>query len=201
MSIRDSLSQWMARPMQTREDEFDEVSKDQNVEDPVWPSAPLEPDVQTIRVPTAPFAPDPEASGEVRLIDGVLDFMEEVAEEIFSPDKEPEKKDSRYKAPVLDVQERAATSWRATSYNIASGGGTRILTARDDRVRAIVSNWGPGIAYLSHVTGSNIGGSNVIQIPVNGTREFRTADEIYAYPAVAGTTQIVDVQDEYGKPE
>lgn len=198
------LSDWMRTPVKVEEDAYDRDAARQNPGDEqgfVWPSAPVEPDVQQVDV----MNPDPEGRTEVRLLDGVLDFVDDIVEDFFdtrtteTPLDRAQK--STHAAKVLDVAERAATSWRAGQFNVSAQGGTKIVSERDDRRRVVVTNWGPGICYLSHEKGALITGTNVVQIPVNGSRTFNHADEIWAYPAVVGTTQSVDVQDEYGTPE
>ena len=198
------LSDWMRTPLKVEEDEFDRVSVDQDVTDPVWPSAPVEPDVQQVDIQN----PDPEGRTEIRLLDGVLDFVDDIVEEVFDVTPEP-KPSGNGRGPVLDVQNRAATSWRGTTFSVDSPGGIKVVTERDDRTRVVVTNWSTGIVYLGPATGGGPGMPNCVQLaayaPATPTsmnsREFRTADEIWAYPAVAGTAQLIDVQDEYGAPE
>ena len=201
-----ALKDWMNRPLKVQEDTFDVESAEQDVTDPVWPSAPLEPDVQNVRTHNDA---DPD-TGEVRTLSGALDFLTNVVEDVFDipdNDKTTPKVDGRHRGPTVDVNQRAATSWRGGTFDIQAVGGTKIVSERDDRTRVVVTNHGPGVAYLSAQKGGVISGPNMLRLadptvsPALSVREFRTADEIWAYPAVAGTSQLVDVQDEYGAPE
>lgn len=201
------LSDWMRTPLKVEEDTYD---REMATQDPssyqgaVWPSAPLEPDVQQVDFRN----PDPEGRSEVRLATGVLEFVDNLVEEFFDVPKEP-KASGNGRGPVLDVQNRAATSWRGTTFTVSASGGIKVVTERDDRTRVVVTNWSTGIVYLGPATGAAAGTPNTIQLaaydpaaPTSmNSREFFTADEIWAYPAVAGTPQIIDVQDEYGVPE
>jgi hypothetical protein len=180
-------------------------------EDPIQPSEDFNPAVA-----------DPENSdpgpGEHGMINmhGLRDFLTHVVEELEDwVEREtehgvghqfPRKHD---KPTVIDVRPRPSASWRGVTYNVDRE--LQIVVARDDRLRVIITNYGPGDLYVSHDTqslGTNPA-PNVIRIPAPGAagantgqrcwREFYTKKDIWAFPAVVGTAQAVDVQDEYGE--
>lgn len=98
------------------------------------------------------------------------------------------------RSQAVTVVTRRPNRWRAFSYAAISS-GVKILDNDMDRTRAIVTNWGPGILYLSHDSGSGPGAPNAIQVPVNGTREFQHDGAVWAFPAAASTPAF-DVQEE-----
>lgn len=160
----------------------------------------------------------------VRTAQGALDLMHTVIEEPshawISRETEhgPAHRPSRTpdKPLVIDVYPRAAKSGRANTFDVGKespnvGPGVRILTERADRMRAVVTNYGPGalfLAFRSDAAGLNPE-PNMMQIPDPATaktgqscsREIRCRAELWAFPAVVGTSQLVDVQDEYGYPD
>lgn len=189
--------------------DFDSLRQDVN--DPIWPSEPVNPDVGPAR----------EQDG-IRTLHGALDLLQHVEEDLLSwienstevgPGHRPPRK--RDKPHIIDTVARAAKSWRGVTWNVGTSlsGGIKIVEERDDRIRVVITNWGPGILYLSHESGSGTAEPqiNTIQIPPPGTgaagsilsnfRELRSKGEIWAFPATPGTPQTVDVQDEYGLPE
>lgn len=191
-----------------------------DVNDPIWAS-------ETVAPPgiTQHSHGDTRHSMDgVRTIHGPLDMLQEVVEEAadawvgrdtqegpgHKPPRTPDK------AMVIPVVHRAAKSGRANTYDVGKesgnvGNGVRILTQRDDRIRAIVTNYGPGTLYLAFRTdASGLNPEpNMMQIPdpavaktgQSCSREIRVAAECWAFPAVVGTSQLCDVQDEYGYPE
>lgn len=176
----------------------------QDITDPVWPSMPVEALAEETR----------HEKESVRLLSGALDLLHHVKEEIDYVDG-PEhvvRGIGRQRPKVLPVIRVPADSWRANTYDVGHGvidGPMRILQQRGDRTRAVIVNWGPGVLYLSHDSNTLQGtlpGVGTIQVPVStatfyAPKELYTGGEVWAYPTAVGTTQIVDVQDEYGWPE
>jgi hypothetical protein len=192
--------------------------------------APDETDGQDINDPqwypnADPFAvPDPMEGGSSlespRRNDGHLDLLHTIAEDVeqwWEQGKDEPRTwppHASQKPIVIPVQTQAANSWRGDSAQLGAQ-GLRLAESRDDRVRAVVTNWGPGIVYVAHQSLSDYAGvasaqipTNAIQIPPPGGgaagtgvaqnfREFRSKGEIWVYPAT-GQTPVVDIQDEYG---
>lgn len=196
--------------------DLSDISADVN--DPIWAS-------ETITPPAIGHSHgDTRHSMDgVRTIHGPLDLLQEVVEEtdqwISRETQEgPGHKPARTpdKAIIIPVINRAAKSGRANTYDVGKesgnvGNGVKILTARPDRIRAVVTNYGPGVLYLAFrtdATGVNPE-PNMMQIPDPATaktgqscsREIRTGAELWAFPNTVGTSQLCDVQDEYGYPE
>lgn len=164
----------------------------QDVNDPVWPSGPLQPPVEGHPM-------------EVRTNGGGLDLLQHVVEDVENyvehmADGAGHKRKSEQKMRVVAVVSLPSTDWRAITYNVDRE--FKLVENRDDRTRVIITNYGPGVLYLSHDSVAiGVAQPNQLQVPVNGFRELRTTREIWATPAVAGTPQVVDVQDEYGLPD
>ena len=192
-------------------DDFDFQSEEQGVEDSIWPSAPFEPDVGVSRVPNPQSGrSNDEHPGEVRTAEGPLDMLNDVIDEIDNVIDTGHLHSARplgqkFRGPVIDTFARASDTWRGNTYDIGTsnaGLGIKVGQPRSNRARIVVTNWGPGIAYVGRDSnGGAAAQMNVVQIPVNGSREFRHADEIYAFPAIPGTSQIVDTVDEFGYPQ
>jgi hypothetical protein len=76
-----------------------------------------------------------------------------------------------------------------------------VVRPRQDRIRAVITNWGPGVIYVSHLTvppsSVTAGDSNMAQIAVGSSREIRSRGTVYAYPT-PGSAPVIDVQDEFG---
>jgi hypothetical protein len=193
---------------------FDMADLQQDVNDPVWPSEPADTAVGTMSTG--------HHHGGLRTVTGAIDLMHNVVEEVDEwigrdtqegPGHIPPRK--RDKPMLLEVFNRSTKSWRAVTWNVGNtaSGGMKIVESRPDRLRVVVTNWGPGILYLSHDSGSGLTEpqTNTVQVPPPGPdatktgqqnwREFRTQGEIWAFPAAPGTPQLCDVQDEYGPPE
>lgn len=191
----------------------------QDVNDPIWAS-------ETVAPPgiTHSHGDTRHSMDGVRTSHGKLDLLQDVKEE--SPSAwiaretehgpghiQPRALDKPF---VVDVYVRAAKRGRANTFDVGKespnvGNGVKILTERPDRMRAIVTNYGPGVLYLAFrtdATGVNPE-PNMMQIPdpavaktgQSCSREIRVQAEVWAFPAVVGTSQIVDVQDEYGYPD
>ena len=192
----------------------------QDVNDPIWASETVAPPGIT----THSHGDTRHSMDGVRTAHGALDLMQHVREE--SPSAwiaretehgpghiQPRAND---KPLIVDIFPRAAKRGRANTFDVGKespnvGPGVRILTERSDRLRAIVTNYGPGILYLafrSDAIGLNPE-PNMMQIPDPATaktgqscsREIRVQAELWAFPNTVGTSQIVDVQDEYGYPD
>lgn len=174
----------------------------QDVNDPIWPSEPIEAGVQHVG-----------HGHELRTLAGPLDLLQHVVEEVrewehgqgHMPHRKPDK------PLILPMFSRASKSLRLVTFDIGTGkgpNGTLVVEPRDDRLRVIVTNWGPGNAYVSH---DSTNGNNTAIIPPPGpdasktgqsnSRTFYSCAAIWAFPAVAGTAQLIDIQDEYGLPE
>lgn len=169
----------------------------QDVNDPVWPSEPVEPVANAVPIDTEP-------GHEIRTIHGPLDLLQHVEEEtlaLFGHDSGRDEDQRFVKQPskVLPVADVLADSWRGVTYTVQAG-CIRIVPKRDDRMRVLVTNTSAGILVLSHES-INVGSPGGISLAAGLTREFRTKGEIWVSPAVVGTPQTCDVQDEYGVPE
>lgn len=191
----------------------------QDVNDPIWAS-------ETITPPGIGHSHgDTRHSLDgVRTAHGKLDLLQEVVEETadawigreteHGPGHRPPRTPD--KPLIVDTFPRAAKRGRANTFDVGKesgnvGNGVRILTERADRSRAIITNYGPGalfLAFRTDATGLNPE-PNMMQIPDPATaktgqscsREIRVQAEVWAFPAVVGTSQLVDVQDEYGYPD
>lgn len=73
--------------------------------------------------------------------------------------------------------------------------GQRIVWDRPGRTRVVVTNYGPNVLWVSTDGGVGPQSPNAVQIPVNGSREFRVTCELWA-GSFAGGTQF-DIQDEF----
>jgi hypothetical protein len=157
-----------------------------------------------------------DVGGEpVRTNSGVLDLLHAVEEDISGwmhretvHGEAHRTRGVASKPHLIPAVPACAKSWRGVTYNVDAE--KKIVTAREDRSSVTVTNYGPGILYLSHetVTGSTVPQQNMVQVPPPGpdatitgrsnSRTFHTQGEIWASPAIIGTGQVVDVQDEYG---
>lgn len=170
----------------------------QDPNDPVWPSEPVD----------APTENDPTAhEHHVRTTGGGLDLLQHVVEEVSDAWVERETshgpahrtKGKESKPLIVPTAEQAAEDWRGVQYSI--DGEKRIVEYRRDRRRVVVTNLSPTAnLYLSHDTGSVLSPNQITVFPL-GFRTLITRGEIYAYPAVNGTPQLCDIQDEYGEPD
>lgn len=148
----------------------------------------------------------------VRTVTGVLDLLHGLEQDLSAWVRH-EQEHGRHpgtppKPRTIATYPKAGTSWRGTTYNV--DGEKEIAPSRSDRTRLVVTNLSTGILYVSHDSGAQIG-YNTVQIPPAGPdatktgqrnwREFYTQGPVWAYPAVNGTGQLCDVQDEYGTPE
>lgn len=144
----------------------------------------------------------------IRTLSDGLDFLQGVKDDIdhFVEHEIEQAKGHRHPTIMQDecpipIRQTLAASWRAVTFNIdGSQGPIRIVERRPDRYRVVITNWSNAILYLSADSAALSGPPriNQIQVPPNSSREFKHRDEIWAAPAVSGTGQIVDVQDEYG---
>lgn len=176
------------------------VLTDNPVDDPTWQA-----DFNVAGAGPMTFGETGHAQESVRTNHGALDLLHAVQEEAhewIEREARHEKEDRHWppnapKPKVIQTWPHPADSWRGNTY--AVGTETRIVQQRNDRVRCVVTNWGPAIVYIAHDSGTGLSEPqfNAVQIPVNGSREFRTKGELWAYPTPTNTP-IVDVQDEYG---
>lgn len=173
----------------------------QDVNDPVWPSEPLD------YGSSQQAGRHGHAHEGVRTVSGLIDLMTDVRDELHEwieresdgPGHRPHRKHD--KPITVATYVRAAKSCRCNSFNIDQG--KRILERRADRTRAVITNWSSGIVYLTHQSdaAAALPESNMVQVAPNASRTFYMTGELWAYPAVNGTAQLIDVQDEYGRPE
>jgi hypothetical protein len=184
--------------------ELDEIATAQDVQDPVWAS----------ELPDPAFDHPKRGHPGVRTIhDSKLDLLQEVVDEVGEwVEREGHKLPHKPDHPaIIDTRPWPAFSWHGSTFSIDEE--KRIVTKRPDRFRVVITNWGPGILYLSAETANrNAASPAFVQVPPPGggaagtgvsqnSRQFFTQGEIWASPAIAGTAQVVDVQDEYGIPE
>lgn len=187
--------------------EYEELSMEtggQHVEDPIWPSQLAEPPAVEVQTHGHPG---------IDTIHGFADMLQRVEEKVndwIGREDSPERWPRRHDKPmIIATFMPASKSWRGVTFNVDRE--QKIVTARPDRTRVRITNWGPGILYLAHDTQS--GGNpqpNSIQVPAPSAgsfntqlnyRDFYTAGDVWAFPNTVGTAQVVDVQDEYGVPE
>lgn len=157
----------------------------------------------------------------VRLINEAIDFLHGLEDDIEDwwkhqvehgkrpPETLPAflKSVMPYKPNAILMYSEAAESHDLNTFTIdvtakasLGQGYTEIVRPRRDRFRVVVTNWGPGILWVSSDTNFSAGNPNAAQIPVNGFREFRSKGPLYATPTAA-TIPVCDVQDEYGYEE
>jgi hypothetical protein len=177
-----------------------------DVDDPVWPSEGLD------------YGPDrtqPVGGGQaveddpvIRTVSGLLDLLHHVRDEVDEwiereSDGEGHKWPRRHdKAMILQTYSRGSRFFRPNTFNIGvAAGGTQIAFQKSPRHSVVVQNISAAIVYISHLSipwppGAGVAGGaipNTCQIGVGLTREFATEAAIWAYPAVAGTPQLIDV--------
>lgn len=176
----------------------------QDPNDPVWVS----------HVPDPTGADDPRSPnnmhelGEhpgIRTLHNLLDLLHDVVDdggEGAWQDRENglgHRLSRKPRRTVFDVYSLPSMSWRATTITVPVGvanqSGAEYVKARADRHRVVITNWGPGVVYASHDTAVT-GAPNTVQIPVNGSREFRHSASVWLVAAV-GTAPVVDIQEEY----
>lgn len=180
----------------------------QDIHDPIWPSAPLDPAV----------GPDMRhAHDGLRTVSGLIDFLHGLEEDLHGWIERESQEGVGHRPPrtkerprIIDTYARGSRSWRGESIDVGAvaSGGVRLVIARDDRTRVVVTNWGPGDLYVSHESGTVKAATNAVKIPAPGpdntvtgisnSREFRTTGELWGFANAPGTSQKVDVQDEYG---
>ena len=189
--------------------DLSEIVAMQDVDEPIWT------DTLPDRPTDIPHDDRKQATPGLMTSSGLEDFLQLVKEDLrdWLDDEVGTKLKQRGPRPtIIATHTYAAKSWRANTYNVDRA--LRLVTKRSDRSRVVVTNWGPGVLYLAAATDSNATqpSPNMIQVAPPGigvpgittasnSREFRTQDEIWAFPATIGTSQVVDVQDEYGEPE
>lgn len=148
--------------------------------------------------------------GPLDLMQAVEDKVEEYLHEDIGHGEANMVRPIRQRPRTIDVVTRPAKSWDGRTYTIDQE--KRIAAPREDRIRVVITNYGPGTVYLSHESAA--GSSSAAQMPTPGViaipapgpdatktgqqcfRELRSRGEIYALPGT--TIPIIDVQDEYG---
>lgn len=173
----------------------------QDVNDPVWESQPVDTAVDAIA--------GTEHPGVIRTVTGVLDTLADVAEAGAdawldsegpnSPGHKARRGAVRGFPPDVLVLQRSCANVRFTTYTLNISDGVQVLLPRSDRMRAVITNWGPGTVYLGHDSGSGLNEPqpNVAQIAAGASREVRASAAVWAF-AQSGASPVVDVQDEYG---
>lgn len=157
----------------------------------------------------------------VRTLSGALDFLHGLEHEVFDfvqhemdagrvgPDEVPEwfRKNIPFhpnKVRVTaDVEASEDVTFQTFTLTAPVTGQNyqQILRPRQDRFRALITNYGPGIVYISHdnqqTSQISAADAETAQIPVGASREIRSRATVYAYPA-SGQAPVIDVQDEFG---
>jgi hypothetical protein len=186
---------------------YHEVS-DPSIDDPEWI-----PDAQEPTVADDSIAMGQDGGHQhegLRTIHGVIDLLHGIASEWDEwVDREQMKgRDAmnpwlaahlKLKEEVVRTSEKRPEVWRCVTYTGLGATGTKIADGGNDRSRLVVTNWGPGIVYLSHDSNAQVG-QNVIQVPVSSAtfyapREMFHDGDVYAIPA-SGQTPVIDVLEE-----
>lgn len=164
------------------------------------------------------FGQDRHGHAGLLTIHGIVDLMEHLTEEAEAEvrkwleggarnETEPDwlRNALPVAAPPVDVRAdvNPAYHWRADTYVIPVAGAGTLLSARGDRLRAVVTNTGANPAFLSwtdDVQSLNSPGDTSWVLLKNGVdptnpRTLLCGGKIYCYSTL-GTN--VDIQEEYG---
>lgn len=159
----------------------------------------------------------PDGEGEpVRVLDGVLDFLGDVTDEVTEWVEREAGEGHRTPGPadeamVLRTSIAPPSDWKAVRWTVREA--VQVIRFNDARRMVRLVNYGPELVYVSSKSPGNlsnpVGGVNpqLAVIPVSdGTTkwwpvEFETSDDMWAVPATNGTASILEVTDFFGVPE
>lgn len=164
------------------------------------------------------FGQERHGNAGILTIHGIVDLMEHLTEEAEAEVRKWLEHGSRDEeapgwlrsmlpvaAPPVDVRAdvNPAYHWRADTYVVPAAGDGALLSARGDRLRAVVTNTGANPAFLSWTDDPqslNSPGNTSWILLKNGTdptnpRTLLCGGKIYCYSPL-GTN--VDIQEEYG---
>lgn len=174
----------------------EDIERVGQIDDPIQSDVPFEPNV------------GPDSGHEfdgLRTLSGLLDLMHDVVEEFDewvereTPHGPGHKRmPPRSKPVVIPVRTLAAAHYRVVTF-VLQAPETLVATAREDRTRLVITNYGPGTVFYSDTTASNAAGPQMGQgqIPVGSSREMFHQDRVYVFPTAANVPTI-DVHEEYG---
>jgi hypothetical protein len=184
-------------------------------EDPAYPEIPPFP-----REDLADYRPDIDAEAKTEadpvrtIIDGALDFLGHVTEEVTEwieretgDGHRPRAGDA--KPLILRTADMPATDWSTRRYTVPIAGSIPLVTRRPERRMVRLVNFGPDPVYIAHETPPVIIAPdlppNVMSMPVSSLTVagqywpivWETTDEIWARVG-AGIASVVEVTEFYG---
>ena len=178
------------------------IDAPQDPNEPKWVSDATIADMQQVDDPFDTY-PGDGRTPTVRTSSGDLDFIHvtDSISELFPHDKGMPDKAPKHKLDAVRTRELGADFWRARTLTVFPQMGNPILTESSKRRYAVLTNYGPGLVYLSAVGNSGVGASNLIRLPISGAafdapRRIDTRDNIWAIAAV-GTTATVEVYETF----
>jgi hypothetical protein len=162
---------------------------------------------QTVEERTGDTEADP-----VLTIDGVLDFLGDVSEEVLEwIEREGGlghvPAEAGYKPQTLKTYECGSDNWKANRFAVDRA--VQLLRIADNRKEATIVNYGPEVVRISS---SNPGGSGVnpgsFSVPVSNPTvagqwypvRLPTCADVWATPTTLNTASVVEVMDFWGQP-
>jgi len=170
-------------------------------QDPSEPKWATDATIATMQEVDDPFDtyPGTGKTPTVRTTSGELDFIDvvEAVGELFTHETTPRDIVRKSKLDPVRTRELGSDKWRARTTAVNAQMGNPILTESSKRRYAILTNYGPGLVYLSAVGNSGPAASNTIRLPISGVafdapRRIDTRDNVFAVSAV-GTSAVVEI--------
>jgi len=172
------------------------TSDAQDPNEPKWVSDATIAEMQQVDDPYDTY-PGTGRTPTVRTTSGELDFIEAAEELLFGEERTVRDKPKPHKLDPVRTRELGSDKWRGRTTTILPQMANPILTESSRRRYAILTNYGPGLVYISAVGNSGVAALNTVRLPISGVafdapRRIDTKDNIWAV-AAAGTTAVVEI--------
>lgn len=167
----------------------------QDPNEPVWESDGVIAEMQQVDDPNDQVPVLRDSSGALAFFND----LREVEDPFLERDRPVP--DAKVAPLVVRTRELGSSKWRARTAVLDARPTNPLLTQSNKRRRVTLRNFGPNVAYVSHMPNPVVGSPNMIRLPVctatlDAPVVLSTQDDVWAVVG-AGLAATVDVYEEF----